>query len=238
MRDFRDEGVVYLELRTTPRYIPSSGISKDDYISTVLDCIRDFGNETMSTFLILSVDRRNTLAEAVEVVDLAIKYQSRGVVAVDLCGDPSRGDVSIFRTAFAKAKSHGLKLTVHFAEVPASSSEAELRTLLSYEPDRLGHVIHVPDSIKEEIVSRKLGLELCLSCNILAKLTPGGFPGHHFGFWREKGCPLILCVCGGYIFGNDVADCGDRPMMLEFLAVLCPMSISWLLSISSSVVMI
>lgn len=148
----------------------------------------------MSTFLILSVDRRNTEAEALEVVDLAIKYRSRGVVAVDLCGDPSKGDVSIFRTAFAKAKRHGLRLTLHFAEVPASSCEEELVTLLSYEPERLGHVIHVSDAIKEEIIARELGLELCLSCNVLAKLTPDGFPGHHFGFWRHKGCPLILCV--------------------------------------------
>lgn len=194
LEDFKDDGVVYLELRTTPREIPSGGISKDDYVSAVLDCIEDFGKDTMSTNLILSVDRKNSEIEAMEVVHLAIKYQSRGVVAVDLCGDPSQGDVSLFRAAFAKAKHYGLKLTLHFAEVPSSSFEEELMTLLSYEPERIGHVIHVSESIKKEIATRKLGLELCLSCNVHAKLISGGFSDHHFGYWKDKHCPIILCV--------------------------------------------
>ena len=114
----------------------------------------------MSTRLILSVDRKNTAAEAIEVVDLAIVHKSRGVVGIDLCGNPLGGDVSIYREAFCKAKQHGLKLTLHFAEVPASSTEEELQILLSYSPDRLGHVINVPDAVKQEIIKRKLGLEL------------------------------------------------------------------------------
>ncbi|KAI9816918.1 MAG: hypothetical protein M1827_001563 [Pycnora praestabilis] len=110
-----------------------------------------------------------------EVVDIAISYRSRGVVGVDLCGDPSKGDVSVFGPAFAKAKAHGLKLTLHYAEIPASSIEVELRTLLSYAPDRIGHVIHVPEDVKAIIEERELGLELCLSCNVHAKLTTGTF---------------------------------------------------------------
>lgn len=206
LQDFRDDGVIYLELRTTPREVPSRGIAKDFYVSAVLDCIKDFGKDAMSTNLILSVDRRNTEIEAMEVVDLAIKYRSSGVVAVDLCGDPSQGDVLQFRAAFAKAKQHGLKLTLHFAEVPSSSVKKELMALLSYEPERIGHVIHVSESIKKEIAARKLGLELCLSCNVHARLIPGGFSDHHFGYWRDKGCPLILCVSNGSPVGGRTAD--------------------------------
>ena len=149
----------------------------------------------MSTRLILSTDRSNTFAEALQVVDLAIKHQARGIVGIDLCGNPTKGDISIYRPAFAKAKQHGLKLTLHFAEVPASSTAEELETLLSYDPDRLGHVINVPENIKKEIVARKLALELCLTCNVNAKLISGGFAAHHFGYWRGTACPIILCVC-------------------------------------------
>lgn len=149
----------------------------------------------MPTYLILSVDRANsTAAEAMEVVDLAIRYRSRGVVGIDLCGNPAKGDVAIYGPAFARAKQHALKLTLHFGEVASPSLEEELRTLLSYNPDRIGHVIHVPDAIKQEIAARKLPLELCLSCNVHAKMISGGFGGHHFGEWRDKGCPIVLCV--------------------------------------------
>lgn len=42
------------------------------------------------------------------------------------------------------------------------------------------------------IKERKLGLELCLSCNVLAELTQGGFKAHHFGEWMETECPVAL----------------------------------------------
>ena len=163
-------------------------------MSTILDCIQNFKSNTMSTNLILSIDRKDTLDNAIETVNLAIKYKASGVVGIDLCGNPMKGDVSIYRAAFAKAKAHGLKITLHFAEVPASSWETELRTLLSYEPERLGHVINVPESIKKEIMKSKLGLELCLTCNVNAKLIRGGFADHHFSYWKDKGCPLAICV--------------------------------------------
>ena len=154
----------------------------------------------MKTYLILSVDRRNTALEATEVVDLAIRFQDEGVVGVDLCGDPTKGDVSIFRSAFAKAQASGLGITLHFAEVPASSTNAELETLLSFNPDRLGHLCHVSENIREEIVRRACGLELCVSCNVKAKLIEGGVAEHHFGFWSSTTCPLALCVGGLPIF--------------------------------------
>jgi adenosine deaminase len=160
----------------------------------VLKCIEDFGRAEMHTYLLLSIDRKNTIDEADQVVDLAIKYQSRGVVGIDLCGNPSKKLESDLGAAFEKARKASLKNTLHFAETSTTGADTELRKLLTYEPSRLGHVIHVSESIKEEIVARKLGLELCLSCNVLAGLTSGSISDHHFGYWKDKGCPVILCV--------------------------------------------
>ena len=196
LQDFQEDGVVYLELRTTPRAMPAANISKDDYLQTILDCIKGSNEKSsMKTNLILSIDRRNDFPTALSVIDLAIKYRAQGVVGVDLCGDPAVGDVSLFRQAFAAAQKAGLKITIHFAEAPHSSTHEELWTLLSYNPDRIGHVINVPDDVKAEIVKRKLGLELCLSCNVHAKMITGTYGDHHFGWWRETGCPIALSVC-------------------------------------------
>lgn len=197
LSDFASDGVVYLELRTTPRGIPSENLSKDDYVQTVLSCITASNqSSTLKTNFILSIDRRNDLKTALEVVELATRYRSQGVVGIDLCGDPAAGDVSIFRPAFLEAKKRGLKITVHFAEAPKTTTPDELWALLEYEPDRIGHVINVPDDVKEEIKRRKLGLELCLSCNVHAKMISGTFEDHHFGWWRANGkqCPIALSV--------------------------------------------
>jgi adenosine deaminase len=186
---------VYLELRTTPRAIPSENLAKEEYISTILSCISAHNRTShMKTNLILSIDRRNDLATALQVVKLAVKFRDHGVVGIDLCGDPAVGDISIFAPAFSLAQEENLKITIHFAEAPQSSTPEELWKLLEYKPDRIGHVINVPEDVKEEIVKRKLGLELCLSCNVHAKMITGTYGDHHFGWWRGKGCPIALSV--------------------------------------------
>lgn len=198
LQDFAADGVVYLELRTTPRALPKSGLSKADYVSAILSTIAEFesADDRLHTKLILSIDRRNSLAEAMEVVSLAAQFQGQGVVAIDLCGDPSRSGIEALQPAFEEARRTcpALGSTLHFAEAEASGTDEELLMLLrEWKPQRIGHVIHTSARVKEEI--RKypggLGLELCLSCNVHADMVKGGFEGHHFGEWC-KSCSLIL----------------------------------------------
>ncbi|KAL2823075.1 hypothetical protein BJX63DRAFT_417448 [Aspergillus granulosus] len=201
LQSFLDDGICYLELRTIPRAPPGSLFTRDQYLSTILDTIDAFKTNNpskISIYLILAIDRglltHNDPTHADEIVDLAIANRARGVLGVDVCGNPTKGDISLCRDAFAKAKAHGLGVTVHFAEIRSDSLREELQTLLSFNPDRLGHVIHVPDDIKQVIARRGLGLELCMSCNVHAKMFDGGFLDHHFGYWRHEECPIALCT--------------------------------------------
>ncbi|KAI1313771.1 Metallo-dependent hydrolase [Xylaria venustula] len=210
IEDFANDGVVYLELRTTPRAFPKEGLDKAGYVDTVLTAI-DAAQQKFPSIqvrLILSIDRRNTVAEANELVVLATRFRPRGVVAVDLCGDPAKGDVSLFTPAFEAARAQGLKMTIHFAEAECSASEAELETILSWMPDRLGHVIHVPKQIREKIAARPgIGLELCLSCNVQLKMIVGDFDAHHFGgWWRVDGVVVVPCTDDVGVFGSPVSN--------------------------------
>ncbi|KAL2855839.1 hypothetical protein BJY01DRAFT_243028 [Aspergillus pseudoustus] len=201
LQSFLDDGVCYLELRTIPRAPPGSPFTRDQYLSTILDTIAAFKSQhpgKISIYLILAIDRglltNNDPTHAREVTELAIANRARGVVGVDVCGNPTKGNISLCKDAFAKAKAHGLGITVHFAEIHSAGLREELQTLLSFEPDRLGHVIHVPEDVKQEISRRRLGLELCISCNVHAKMFDGGFLDHHFGHWRHEECPIALCT--------------------------------------------
>ncbi|KAI0142841.1 hypothetical protein GGR57DRAFT_376217 [Xylariaceae sp. FL1272] len=212
VEEFARDGVVYLELRTTPRAMPEAGLSKSEYVQEILSAlaIAQESSHTIRVKLILSIDRRNNAEEAHEVLALAQQFKNRGVVGVDLCGDPTKGDVSTFRSAFQAAKRAGMGITVHFAEAEQSASERELDEILSWEPDRLGHVIHVPERIKKEIAQRGLGLELCLSCNVLAGMIMGrGFEEHHFGeWWDERGGKAVIVPCTDDVgvFGSPVSN--------------------------------
>ncbi|RYP85762.1 hypothetical protein DL770_004993 [Monosporascus sp. CRB-9-2] len=214
VRDFAEDGVVYLELRTTPRALPRAGLDKVGYVDAVLRAINAAQHESPSirARLILSVDRREAPEEARETAALAARFRDRGgggVVGLALCGDPTKGDVSLFTPAFAAARAAGLGLTVHFAEAEASAGEAELRTLLDWEPDRLGHVIHVPSDVRRRIAAAPgpIGLELCLSCNVHAKMIVGSFEAHHFGeWWRVDGPVVVPCTDDVGVFGSPLSN--------------------------------
>ncbi|KAG5928545.1 hypothetical protein E4U42_000462 [Claviceps africana] len=213
LEDFLADGVVYLELRTTPR--ATGDMTAEAYIRLLLDTIHDFEKSCpeMHTRLILSVDRRHSLAMAESILDLATRLrteQGPGVVGIDLCGDPTvrtGGDVSIFTPVFKQAAKNGLGITVHFAEAEVSSSHDELRTLLSWHPGRLGHVIWEDEEAKKEIVQRALCLELCLSCNVQAGLICGGFQDHHFKHWFGTNGPKIsLGTDDVGVFGSPLSN--------------------------------
>lgn len=194
LQDFADDGVVYLELRTTPRPFPPN-LEAEDTIDLILSVIEEWNSTsldhsspgtsasgstnsrpTMLVNLILSIDRaKHTSQQAEQIVNLAIRSKTSGrpVVGIDLAGDPTvPTDLKSFRPAFVRAKSSGLGVTVHFAELPSETLGEEMREMLDWGPDRLGHVIHVPLEIREEIVRRKIGVELCLTCNVLAGMLP------------------------------------------------------------------
>ena len=82
------------------------------------------------------------------------------------------------------------------AATPCSAADDELDTLLGWAPDRLGHVIHVPDHVRRRIAATPgIGLELCLSCNVHAKMVAGGFEAHHFReWWRVEDVVVVPCV--------------------------------------------
>ncbi|KAJ4124215.1 hypothetical protein NW768_009569 [Fusarium equiseti] len=210
LTDFLNDGICYLELRTTPRGTPR--LSAEQYIATLVDTISQFESEhpQLHTRLILSIDRRHTPEQANSTLELALKYRSQGVVGLDLCGDPTarpNGEVSIFTPVFKEAKQKGMSITVHFAEAEASGSKEELNTLLSWEPGRLGHVIWEDEEIKTEIAKRGLCLELCLSCNVKADMVLGGFEGHHFGHWKGvEGPKISLSTDDVGVFGSPLSN--------------------------------
>ncbi|KAL7919921.1 hypothetical protein ACQKWADRAFT_184426 [Trichoderma austrokoningii] len=216
LQSFRQDGVVYLELRTTPR--PTPVLSAAQYVAILLSTVAEFEEQhpRLHTRLILSVDRRHDLEMAASVLDLAAAAAAAGtssvIVGLDLCGDPSArpsGEISLFTHIFEKARAAGLGITVHFAEIQASASKAELETLLSWKPQRLGHVIWEDEETKKEIERRKdeLCLELCLSCNVHAGMVEGGFAGHHFGAWRGvEGVKVSLGTDDVGIFGSPLSN--------------------------------
>ncbi len=97
-------------------------MTKNSYIEAVTSVIQE-PREDIIVKLIVSIDRRNTLEEAQEAVDLALAFRSKGVVGIDLCGDVKKGSFESLKPAFDRAKEHEFPVTLHFCEVIENLAE-------------------------------------------------------------------------------------------------------------------
>ena len=85
--------------------------------------------------LIISVDRAGTIEQADENINLAIELfqkqqmlppgKSKYIVGVELGGNPTRNDFTIFEASFERARRAGLYVAIHIGEVPMKSYDAK-----------------------------------------------------------------------------------------------------------------
>lgn len=218
LSEFAADGVTYLELRTTPRALADATAAET--IELVHDELRRWNDENaMRVRLLLSVDQaKHSRADAERVVDAALRLRSSTfppiVVGVDVCGDPNNAqDLAALDPVFARCERERLPLVVHFGEIPGQADDGSLDTMLKWNPRRVGHAIHVPEAVREEIIRRGIAPELCLSCNVLANMLPARDDGekpshgdHHFGWWWKHGDSLSLGTDDVGVFGAKSSD--------------------------------
>lgn len=199
--DFAAENVVYLELRSTPK--SNRWLSKRDYVEAIVESIKrqesKLGN--IAVRLILSIDRRQSLDEAEEIVDMAIEMSASNeaiVVGVELSGDP-KFDGRKFLPLFRKAKQASLSTTLHLAELPDCLDE--LGEFLLFRPDRIGHGTFIHNAailVRQEkcvdvVLRQKIPIEVCLTSNVTSATT-SSFAGSHLNFYLKEGHPVALCT--------------------------------------------
>ena len=217
VREFAEDGVVYLELRTTPRANSATGMTKMSYIESVLCGIDKALSECVTTIhvrLLLSIDRCQEVSDAADTVRLAelcskLTHHKARVVGIDLSGDPTAGNIVALLPVLQSVKVKGLKLAVHIAEVPNRNHETEL--LLSLQPDRLGHgtfihqVTECASLLEQNVLASKIPIEMCLTSNVKCE-TVSDFESHHFTFWYGCGHPIVICTDDKGIFSTKLSE--------------------------------
>ncbi|GFO37989.1 adenosine deaminase-like protein [Plakobranchus ocellatus] len=219
IKEFAEDNVKYLELRSTPKMIPETGMTRDLYMQTMVRAVKDCEKEGLdiTVRLLVSIDRRHGVEVARIAVDLADKLMqsTQGLVlGVDFSGDPKVGDATDFIPVFLDAAKRGLKLSLHLAEIPLyEETKNVLQACCRSCTMRIGHgtFLHRYDLGKgheemEDIVLQwKIPIEACVTSNILSKTVD--CPGtHHFHYWHSKQHPVILCTDGKGAFGCSLTD--------------------------------
>ena len=148
------------------------------------------------------------------ILEKAIKYQSRGVLGIDLAGPESsnlelRGkDAGRYEKLFARARAAGLKTTVHTGETSHTSGEGVIATLRHLKPHRIGHGIRAAynEEALDMLADSGVVMELCPSSNLATKavkdLAEFGFVLSKF---RERKIPWTINTDGPYLLDTSLA---------------------------------
>ncbi|KDN44371.1 Metallo-dependent hydrolase [Tilletiaria anomala UBC 951] len=227
LEDMEADSVAYVEIRTTPKAQPDHGLTEEDYCHAVLEGMEDYASSRARSKkrtvarLLLSIDRRAGRVAAKRCVELALQFRRRGVVGIDLSGDPSKGEWDEWKEALTTAKAAGLRVTLHAGELP--DRDQEMQEMLDFRPDRFGHVCFISAENEQRLQELNIPVELCLTSNILSR-SVARYDLHHcqsylqrWQLGREGGGPILtsgppsrprfsVCTDDSAVFGSSLSE--------------------------------
>jgi len=171
---YRKANITTLELRYNPLKRNRGGEQDLDHI--IMASIRGLDRAALEypvkAGFIFCLDRTFSRELNEIVVDKAIQYKKRGVIAIDIAG-PKNADFRYrdYAALYKKARKAGLGLTVHAGEDEDWHSVDEVVRHL--EPDRIGHGIHAAQdaALCRRLAERGIHLEICPSSNLDTKVV-------------------------------------------------------------------
>jgi adenosine deaminase len=232
LADFAADNVRYVELRTTPRAVESTGMSKRDYVKTVLREMRAAeARHGIRARLLISVNRSQGEAAAQDALRLAREFAAGDgprVVGLDFSGNPASGAFADFAPVFSAARAAGLRTAVHVGEMPcacppapnpeaASRSAADTDAVLAFGPDRLGHAIcltpHQTQLLAAAARAWRAGrgarpptIEVCPTSNVRT-LRLSSYEQHPtVGRWVAERYPIALCTDDSGVFSTSLSE--------------------------------
>lgn len=134
--------------------------------------------------------RQFPVEDAEQVLELALRYRSRGVVGFGIGGNEALGPARRFRGVFAKARAAGLRLTVHGGE---STGPQSIWEALEGGAERIGHGIRAVEDpvLLRHLAGRRIPLEISISSNVLTGVV-ASFEAHPLRRLFDAGVPVVL----------------------------------------------
>ncbi|XP_016981768.1 adenosine deaminase-like protein [Drosophila rhopaloa] len=208
VRDFAQDNVQYVELRTTPK--ANAHYSRRDYLEIVIEAIIEARKKYPDILvkLLPSINRAEPVDVAEETVSLAVELAQSYphlILGIDLSGNPAKGRFSDFAPIISKAREMGLKLVIHCAEI---KNPSEVQEMLEFGMSRCGHGSFLTQKEIELLKQRNIPIECCLTSNVKSG-TVSSLEEHHLKRIMEANAPKVICTDDSGVF--------DTTLTQEFL---------------------
>jgi len=161
--DLAPQGVRYAEVTLTSRDPSATAAALDGFDE-------GFERSGVRCRLVLDHVRGFSIDEGERVLEIALAYRDRGVVAIGL-GGPEHLSGAPVASIFEKAIAEGLHSVPHAGEAMGPDSIREALHLLRAE--RLGHGFRVleDDDLVAEVRERTIPLEVCPTSNVATRIV-------------------------------------------------------------------
>lgn len=165
--------------------------------------------------LILMMDRGFPLELNAAVVERAIRFRHRGVVAIDIGGPRPRGAGPPYpyrelAPLVRRAREAGVGVTIHAGEEGVNASDPapfveEMRQAIELAPDRIGHgiIAAMDPSLLEAALRAEVVLEVCPTSNVRTGAVRDQEQMAEIVFALESaGVPLVVGTDGPEMIGT------------------------------------
>lgn len=216
-KEYRSSRCDLIELRFNPMKRNLGGERDLDHIihaairGMEMACL-EYG---VKSCLIFCLAREFSFDQNEIILEKAIRYQERGVLGIDLAGPESVNlelrlkDAQQYEKLFQRARSAGLKTTVHTGETSHTSGEGVIATLRYLKPHRIGHGIRAAynEEALNQLADSGVVLELCPSSNLQTKAVKDL---NEFGYilsrLKERKIPFTINTDGPYLLDTNLAN--------------------------------
>jgi aminodeoxyfutalosine deaminase len=153
----------------------------------IFDAVRHFGDE-----------------KAQSVLDLALRFRDRNVVAFGIGGDEVKGPPDLFHAVYARAADNGLHLTAHAGE---SAGPESIWGALNLKAERIGHALTAEKDpeLMEELARRQIPVEICVTSNLRTGVCPA-LSQHPVRRYFDQGLMLTLNTDDPAMFRTTLVD--------------------------------
>ena len=200
------DGVRYIEARFCPALNVRGGLSLDEVMQAVLRGLARGQKETGTLARVIVCALRSVAwPHALEMAELAVAFQGKGVVAFDLAGGELGNPASDHALAFDFARQHDLAVTVHAGEGdgPASIREALHRC----GAHRIGHGTRLREdpSLEAYVIDHRITLEVCPTSNVQTRVVPT-FAEHPLARYVIMGAVVTINTDNRLMSGVSLTD--------------------------------
>ena len=165
--DAAAENVRYMEVRYSPMLHTQHGLRLTEVVEAVLRGLNDAEEKHGIKSRIILCGIRNISPEhSLEMAELVVAYQGRGVVGFDLAGAEQDYPAKDHQEAFALVRKNNINVTIHAGE--AYGPESIAQAIHTCGAHRIGHGVRLREDggLLHYVVDHRIPLECCPSSNV------------------------------------------------------------------------